>query len=72
MSYVLVDRRNGLTIYEDTLSSTNQGAWGKGFECVASELGPEWRAKYWHQWEESRRDAKRRGFVIAKCDVTLT
>jgi hypothetical protein len=44
---------------------TKQQCWALGFEYIAA-LSPEFRARYWHRWDASRKWATRRGWCIIK------
>jgi hypothetical protein len=68
MIYVL---RNSKGTYTQTLSANRRECWSRGFDVVASELGDEWRKKYWKRWEPSIRSARRHGYWIDKCYLTF-
>jgi len=57
------------TIEPDTVSDSQDAAWGESFEHVAYHLGSEWADRFWKKWGESRQSASRRGYKIVP--VTL-
>lgn len=71
MSWVLVDRRKGCSVYDETIAQTKTECWAKAYPEVCAELGEEWASKYWKRWDASIRSAAKLGFTMNRARVTL-
>jgi hypothetical protein len=67
--YVLVDPHGRPIHY--TVNTTKSEVWYQGFETVAEIEGPEWRSKNWKLLNPSLRSAKKLGWSIQPCEITL-
>jgi hypothetical protein len=56
-------------IDEQTIAPSLTECWGRAFDVVASREGLEWQRKYWKKWDESKRDARRRGYIMVLVEI---
>jgi len=71
MSWVLVDRRGGCAVWDDTISDTKRECWDKAYPEVADALGNDWAVKYWKRWDASVRSAAKLGLTMERAYVAL-
>lgn len=55
-------------IVSETVATSNAEAWEKAYRFLA-EIDSAWGARYWKRWEASRRSARKRGWMIVKCEL---